>query len=116
MSNITEKVLNWIATGDVGESSKAIAFCAAGSKGSNYHPYDPADLNRCLLLIKAIPEVKDHFDSISKLSDVWRNLIENWDKLEECFIGEVGLNWSKGQRLHATKTYSMMRNLIEESE
>jgi len=105
------RILTWLATGETGESSKAMAFCAAGINGRGSYPYDPADLNRCLKLIKHIPEIKEHFESIAKLSTVWRELIKNWDDLETCFLNEVGLDWSKGREIGATKTFKMMRDL-----
>ena len=51
-----EKILNWFATGEVSASSKAMASCIAGVNGGNSHPYDPSDLNRCLLFLEAVPE------------------------------------------------------------
>ena len=108
MSDLKSKVLNWMATGDVGESSKAMALCATGTARLKSHPYDPPDFNRCLLLVKEIPEIRDHFDDVAKMSDTWAALIENWNELEECFLDEVGLDWSKGRSLRATNTYEMM--------
>jgi hypothetical protein len=112
MPDIQVKVLNWIATGRVGESSKAMAVTACGLPSEGDYPHDPDDLNRCLLMLKAVPEVRDHFDKIAALGVVWGRLIERWAEIEACFLDEVGINWSKAQS--ASKTYDLMRDVIGE--
>ena len=57
------KILRWMATGETGISSKKMAFTAVGEEyEKNYpsHPHDPADFNRCLMLLDAVPEIRDH--------------------------------------------------------
>lgn len=109
------KLLRWFAGGQVGSSSKAMA-CAAADLPTRYkndrceHPYDPGDLNRCLLLLEAVPEVREHFPKIAALSPAWARLIERWDELEATFLEEVGLNWSKGTK--GPKTYALMEEII----
>jgi len=105
------KIIEWFALGERGMSSEAMAAAASGVNGRARHPSDPADFNRCLLLLIAVPEVREKFDKIAALSDTWNTLIEHWDEVEECFINEVGLNWSKGRKLHASKTYDLMKSL-----
>lgn len=112
MSEIQTKVLHWIATGRVGASSKAMAMTACGMPSDKDYPLDPDDLNRCLLMLEAVPEVRDHFDKIAALSPMWRRLIERWSGIEASFLEEVGLNWSKGDS--APKTYKMMQDAIGE--
>jgi len=55
------EIIKWLANGETGMSSKAMAFTALGVKYKNacYYPYDPADLNRCLLLLEAAPIVRE---------------------------------------------------------
>jgi hypothetical protein len=104
------KILSWIANGETGLSSKAMAFCACDIPfEGNHNPADPADFNRCLKLISAIPEVKENFHKIAKLSKRWKNLIENWDDLESIFIDEVGFDWCKANS--APVTYERMQLL-----
>lgn len=110
MSEIQTKVLNWIATGRVGASSKAMAMTACGLPSDKSYPLDPDDLNRCLLLLEAVPEVRDHFPQIADLGEVWGRLIASWDVIEATFIDEVGLNWCKGDR--APNTYALMKKTI----
>ncbi len=113
MSEIQTKVLNWIATGRVGASSKTMAMAACGLPNEGSYPYDPDDLNRCLLLLKAVPEVREHFDKIAALGVVWARLVERWAEIETSFLDEVGLNWSKAKS--APKTYDLMQEVIGEA-
>lgn len=110
MSDIQTKVLNWIATGRVGSSSKTMAMAACGLPSSGDYPSDPDDLNRCLLLLNAVPEVREHFGKIAALGVVWGRLIPRWAEIEALFLEEVGLNWSKAQS--ADKTYKLMKAVI----
>ncbi|MFG5864575.1 hypothetical protein [Metapseudomonas sp. CR1201] len=112
MSEIQEKVLHWIATGRVGASSKTMALAACGLPNEGDYPHDPDDLNRCLLLLEAVPEVRQHFDKIGALGVVWSRLAARWDEIEQSFLDEVGLNWSKSD--NAPKTYRLMREVIGE--
>lgn len=108
-----DKILNWFATGKVGISSKAMACAAAGIEyGGNFPPHtpsDPDDLNRCLLLLEQVPEIRNHFDKVATISDQWAALMERWAEVEQCFLDEVGLNWCKGER--AKKTYELMKSI-----
>ena len=109
---IQSKVLRWVMTSnDVGSSSKAMAAAATGHPAQNDHPYDPSDLNRCIKLCKEVPEVKENFDLIAKLSPKWNALIERWDEIEKCFIDEVGYDWCKGRS--APKTYKLIKSIID---
>lgn len=108
-----DKILEWFATGQVGLSSKSMALAVLEMPqdlewGAN-HPLDPDDLNRCLLLLEAVPEIRQHMGKIAALSETWRKLVERWDEVEQCFLDEVGLNWSKARR--APKTYELMKEI-----
>lgn len=102
-----DKILNWFATGRVGASSKAMALAAVEMPHDRSHPYDPDDLNRCLLLLDAVPEIRNHMDKVAAISDTWAKLVERWSEVEQCFLDEVGLNWTKGDR--APRTYELMK-------
>lgn len=110
MSDIQSKVLAWIATGRTGMSSKAMAMTACGLPSDKSYPSDPSDLNRCLLLLDAVPEVRDHFDKIAALGLVWGRLIARWGEIEAAFLEEAGPNWTKAQS--APKTYALMKEVI----
>ena len=62
-----DKILNWFGAGQVGASSKAMALAAAGMPNDKSHPYDPDDLNRCLLLLEAVPEIRQHMDKVAAI-------------------------------------------------
>jgi hypothetical protein len=103
------QILNWIATGRVGASSKAMAMAVAGIKVGKSHPSDPDDFNRCLLLLRDVPEIKQHMDKVAALSDTWAELVARWDEVESTFLSEVGLDWTKGNT--APKTYKLMKSI-----
>lgn len=108
---LKDSVLLWLSTGQIGSSSKAMAFCAIGiNHVSTDHPRDPADLNRCLLLVAQIPAIKKQFPDIAKLSPQWHALIDNWYELCTMFVDEVGWDWAAGGQ--ATNTYRRMKELF----
>lgn len=93
------KLLKWFAKGDVGLSSKVIAFKISGiDYDRKDHPNDPSDLNRCFMLLHEIPEAKKYLYLVKKVSPTWSRLIENWDELEKTFIDEVGFNWQNKKK------------------
>lgn len=100
---VAPKLLHWFLYGDIGLSSETMVNVAVGKEYENYYPCDPSDFNRCLKLVKEIPEIKNYFDKISKISPQWKTVIDNWDKLEETFLSEVGYRPSK--------TYQLMKDL-----
>lgn len=114
MDNITK----WLASGAVGSSSKFMACCALGIEYEDFerapYPHDPSDLDRCLKLLVAVPEVRQAFDKIAAASETWAALIARWDELERTFIEEAGIGWSKARS--APKTYKLMKSIIEPIE
>jgi len=108
---MTDNIINWLANGERGMSSEVMAFAALGKESKNgaFSPLDPSDLNRCIKLVKDAPEVKDAFLKISGLSDKWKIVIDNWDRLVESFVNEVGYDWCLKQR--APNTYKLMKEL-----
>ncbi len=110
--NLQSKVLAWLADDfDVGTSSKAMGFCAIGmaDKCTKWTPSDPADFNRCLLLVDQIPEIKEHFNKIADMSKGWKSIINNWSAIEKSFIDEVGVDWCKAKS--APITYKLMKDI-----
>ena len=107
-----EQILTWLVNGRVGLSSKTMATIALGrTPQRNCYPYDPDDLNRCLLLLRAAPCVRDAFPLIANSSKVWAALIAQWDEIEATFLDEAGLDWCKST--NARKTYDLMKQVIE---
>lgn len=104
-----ELLLNWFATGRVGASSRAMACAVIGLKHDRSHPSDPSDFNRCLLLLEAVPEIRMHMAKIANISDTWAKLVARWDEVEQCFLGEAGRDWCKGNS--APLTYNLMKQI-----
>ena len=105
------KILEWLANGETGASSKTMAFAVSGIKYKYAtHPHDPADFNRCLMLVEAEPMVCNSFPKIRELSPEWAVIIDHWDELERLFLDEAGRDWSKANR--APKTYERMTQLL----
>lgn len=107
-----DKLLEWFATGSVGASSRAIAqkMMGLGDTPERSHPHDPDDLNRCLLLLEAVPEIRDHMAKVAEISETWAKLVKRWDELERCFLDEVGLDWVNGYS--APRTYELMKQIM----
>lgn len=111
---VTQKVLEWMARGETGLSSEAMAYCAAGIERTGFwtgteHPHDVSDLRRCFQLVEQVPEVRHYFSDIACLSDQWHAIIGNWDELLSMFQAEAGNKWPLKS---APKTYERLRELI----
>ncbi len=76
-------LLAWLASDDVGMSSKYMAQVLAGIPGEREyaHPYDPSDFKRCQKLLIAVPELKGRLHLMAEESDVWAGLLEDWDEI-----------------------------------
>ncbi|XPL50848.1 hypothetical protein ACMFY2_13895 [Enterobacter cloacae subsp. cloacae] len=111
MSNLAMKVLQWQATGDVGVSSATMASIALGLDkpfyGSHFSaPHDPSDMLRCMKLLEAIPEIRDHFPAIAKRVPTFKGIIEQWDDLVEVMKREC-----VGERWRAPDAYKLIKKL-----
>ena len=106
----------WLVGRDTGASSKCIAAAFMGVPDARRdHPWDPADLGRCLRLIELVPEIRDGFvERMSVLSPTWKALAERWEEMSACMADEVGIDYSKGQS--APRTYALMKQTIDSAE
>ena len=106
------KILKWLAKGATGSSSKYMAFTALGIKTKYIsYPFDPADLNRCIILTKKVPEILGSLDLVAKSCPQWGQIIHNWDFLVTLLHQEAGENWEKQKS--APKTYKEMKRLFD---
>lgn len=106
------KALALIAAGKTGLSSQALAFNLLSLNTTKTdHPHNPADFNRCLRMIYAVPAVKSNLQSMSKVSAYWEALVEHWDQIEQCFLDEAGFEYTKSTK--APKTYKLMRSVLD---
>lgn len=106
---------NWLATGSRGLSSNTMftvltGVDALGGSRKSY-PHDPDDLDRCLRLLHAVPELRQLLQKMSEVSPEWAALIVNWEEIERLHIDEVGLGWTKAKS--APRTYELMRKVID---
>ncbi len=108
---LRENVLNWLMTGQVGASSRAMATHLCGAPCDGSYPHDPDDFNRCLLFLEAVPEARDLLPRMAAVNPTWAALVARWAEIEAAFLAEAGLNGCKSQR--APNTYRLIREAIE---
>lgn len=106
---ITPNINEWLAHGERGISSEAIVSHLTGiNVGSrrwpSNHPSDPDDLRRCVMLLKAAPEIRPELHRMAEVSEVWKKLVAEWDELVALMWTEVA---TKNKR--APKCYERMR-------
>lgn len=109
-----KKALHWsLVSGETGVSSEAIVskILMGEVEDSFCHPRDPSDLNRCVMLLEAIPELGDHLDKMREVSPVWDELVSNWGDL--CYSLEAEKKRKDGK---APITYRAMKSIIKEAE
>lgn len=116
--SLSPAAIEWLAHGQRGTSSNTLfshltGVDAQGDWGAS-HPYDPADLNRCLVLLNAVPELRLSLPRMGEVSPAWAALIARWDEIEKSLVDEVGLGWTKGRA--ASKTYALMREVLSKAE
>lgn len=115
MPSVPAKALDWIVSGDTGLSSEAIWATMVGAKRKwSSYPHDPADLGRCLRLLRLMPRWRKRLDEMRQHGPAWAALVEHWDDLEALMDEEVGIDWSKGDR--AGMTYKRMREILDPIE
>ena len=104
-------ITQWMTGRDTGMSSKALAAAALGQEAEDdAFPWDPADLGRCLRLIRAVPFVEARgLPALAGRCSVWRQYAAHWDELRQLMSDEVGLDWEKAHA--APKTYDRMQTL-----
>ena len=110
-----DKILDWLANGETGISSKTIAYKMAGIKLDRMwlsHPSDPGDFKRCLKLVNLIPDIRPRLGEMRSVSKEWDALIEHWKEVEDCFMDEVA-EWLTDEfsQKRATKTYDLMKKI-----
>ena len=108
--NKHDQLTDWLAYGERGLSSESIAYVTLGHEPKGRmveHPFDPADLRRCLLLIEKVPACREAVGVLAKASPQWAMLWGMWDALSSNLREEIGADLpAMGM---APKTYGMMR-------
>lgn len=117
MTPAQQRIIEWLANGETGLSSEAIAFWLGFDvkpKDSWNYPHDPADLDRCLRLLDRVPEMRPHLPRMAKLGRGWAALVKRWDEIEASHVAEVGVGWTKARS--APLTYKLMRSILDPVE
>jgi len=83
----------WLSHGERGISSNTIFSRLTGvdvlNGSSISHPYDPADVRRCQLLLEQVPELQARFHRMADASDTWARLVHAWPSIIEAMDDEV---------------------------
>lgn len=111
---LPESAILWLANGRRGISSNTMFTHITGidamQRSRKSHPHDPDDLDRCLLLLDAVPEFRSDMPKMRSCSKHWAALIDNWNSIELSHLNEVGLGWTKARS--APKTYELMKEIL----
>lgn len=97
----------WLANGKRGISSNTMLQVITGVsalRGAPSHPWDPADFNRCHLLLQVLPELREGFPKLAATSTAWKNLLAHWDELTVMLEENVNTGKDNGM-------YERMREL-----
>ena len=111
---MSKNIMEWLATGDTGISSKAIVYAAKGLDIDtfwNWGPLDPDDLRRCMVVMRDYPCTKRGLTKLAATKQDWAALAAKWEVLKESLISEIGDLDCRNRR--APKTYAMMREIRE---
>ena len=104
----------WLALGERGMSSEAIALTTLGIHPIGHRaswPHDPGDLCRCLLLLEQVPETHENgLLVLAKRCPKWTALVNVWDRLSETLRPEIGETLP--QYGSAPKTYALMQEAL----
>lgn len=119
-TGLSDNAVRWLATGERGLSSVCMfAYLSAENplrenlKDKTYHPHDPIDLRRCMLMLEQVPELKPKIKMMSYVSSQWAALVNVWDILEEMMEDEAP-DWRKPNcRGSAPRTYEYMKTVLK---
>lgn len=108
---------SWLAFGEKGISSKAMASVLTGepadrSWGSD-HPRDPADFRRCELLLRSAPGAREALPRMAAHSAEWARLVAAWDEIHTAITADVPNYLDRNARGSAPRGYQLMKRVIE---
>lgn len=106
----------WIAVGQRGQSSDAIAAHLTGdvyAREPRAHPHDVGDLQRCVQLLDEVPELAERFREMATVSPVWARLVEAWPSLVATLREELGLQPSSAA-VRCPRTSAALQGVLKE--
>lgn len=111
-----QKSMHWLLNANTGMSSKCLMATllnngpvAGKAWETNFHPHDPADFERCVGLLNAVPEFRARLGQMKAVSKHWAVLVDHWDVIETLLNEEV-------KQRFAPKTYDLMKSLFKSIE
>ena len=97
--DITVSITMWLALGERGISSEAIALTALGVRPTGHRaswPHDSDDFRRCLLLLEEAPETHENgLLVLARHCPKWAALARDWDLLAQTLRSEIGEDLSR---------------------
>jgi hypothetical protein len=78
----------WLASDDVGASSRYLASVLGDFVCTYAHPYDLDDFGRCSRLLVAVPEFRDRIEEMRDKSRQWAALLDLWLDIEALMKAE----------------------------
>lgn len=110
--SMPQAAAEWLTSGRRGVSSETLFSRMTGLPVSHRcHPWDPADLDRCRLLLEAVPEWRARIHEMAEESPEWAALVGEWDALCSLMDAEAP-RWRHGHG-STPLTYRRMKELIE---
>lgn len=102
--------LQWLREGRVGASSYTLCVHLTGvedprRENEDDNPWDPSDLNRCVMFFQAVPQARARIDQMAAVSPEWAALVPAWDELE----GLLAQQQAGGE----SQLYERMRELLD---
>lgn len=115
---ISQEAAVWLASGERGNSSETMFTHLTGVNANlgspKSHPYDPADLRRCMLLLDQVPELRPELHRMSAVSPAWAGLVRNWSEITTTLMQEWGNIQNPKKGAHAMRTYDLIKIAIGE--
>ncbi len=113
---LSEAAAIWLASGERGNSSETMFTHLTGINANTgtarSHPYDPADVRRCWLLLEDVPELNAAFPRMADVSPAWAGLVHDWDLIINTMIEEIGDIRKPKRGAEAPRTYKLIKNAI----
>lgn len=91
------RLMIWLVCGSTGISSKCLAATimsngdttAKDERGARMHPRDSSDFDRCVQLLRQVPEMRHHLSIMRPVSKYWEVLVDHWDEIETLLDNEL---------------------------